>query len=130
MTTTKTDTLAAMMLKIAQLEADNAALKAQSKVKGLTMKVSEKGALSVYGMGRFPTTLYPNQWERLLAEAETIKTFIAAHVSEFSSKADAKAETAATPTSSVTGDSATAPKPTLKIDMTTGKAILPSGNAL
>jgi hypothetical protein len=44
----------------------------------LAMKVSEKGALSVYGMGRFPVTLYKEQWLRLLAMAEDIKAFIEA----------------------------------------------------
>jgi hypothetical protein len=40
------------------------------------MKVSEKGAVSVYGLGRFPVTLYQEQWQKLLALAEEIKTFI------------------------------------------------------
>ena len=43
---------------------------------GLTLKVSEKGALSVYGLGRFPVTLYKEQWVRLLETAEEIKVFI------------------------------------------------------
>jgi hypothetical protein len=42
----------------------------------LTFKVSEKGALSVYGMGRFPVTLYKEQWIRLLAVSDGIKEFI------------------------------------------------------
>ncbi len=41
------------------------------------MKVSEKGAVSVYGLGRFPVTLYQEQWLKLLALAEEIKEFIA-----------------------------------------------------
>jgi hypothetical protein len=40
------------------------------------MKVSEKGAVSVYGLGRFPVTLYKEQWEKLLAMAEQIKQFM------------------------------------------------------
>ena len=40
------------------------------------MKVSEKGALSVYGLGRFPVTLYREQWEKLLGMADQIRTFI------------------------------------------------------
>jgi hypothetical protein len=40
------------------------------------MKVSEKGGLSVYGLGRFPITLYPEQWTRLLGMADDIRTFI------------------------------------------------------
>lgn len=43
----------------------------------LTLKVSEKGAVSLYGMGRFPVTLYAEQWERVLGEAEQIKAFLA-----------------------------------------------------
>ena len=45
----------------------------------LAMKVSEKGALSVYGMGRFPVTLYKEQWRRLLSMADEIKAFIDAN---------------------------------------------------
>ena len=41
------------------------------------MKVSEKGGVSVYGLGRFPVTLYMEQWEKLLALADELKTFIA-----------------------------------------------------
>jgi hypothetical protein len=41
------------------------------------MKVSEKGAVSVYGLGRFPVTLYKEQWEKLLSMADEIKAFIA-----------------------------------------------------
>jgi hypothetical protein len=42
-----------------------------------SMKVSEKGALSVYGLGRFPVTLYQEQWTKLLAMSDQIKAFIA-----------------------------------------------------
>jgi len=51
-----------------------------------TMKVSEKGALSVYGMGRFPVTLYKEQWLRLVAMGEEIKSFIAANEDKLKSK--------------------------------------------
>jgi hypothetical protein len=65
------------------LQAQNAALVARlalaSKPKSITMKVSEKGALSIYGLGRFPVTLYRGQWERLIAEADTISAFIKAN---------------------------------------------------
>ena len=47
------------------LEAENASLKEQNKRNGLKMKVSQKGAVSVYGMGRFPVTLYADQWRRI-----------------------------------------------------------------
>jgi hypothetical protein len=46
------------------------ALKSNGKPNGLTYKVSAKGAISVYGMGRFPVTLYAEQWERLDSDAE------------------------------------------------------------
>lgn len=52
----------------------------------LTLKVSEKGAVSLYGMGRFPVTLYGTQWERLLNDADTIKAFLAAHASLLATK--------------------------------------------
>jgi len=50
-------------------------LQASRKSK-LTMKVSDKGAVSVYGMGRWPVTLYSQQWEKLLDAAEEIRAFI------------------------------------------------------
>ena len=61
--------------ELERLRAENEALKKSSRSK-LSMKVSEKGALSVYGMGRFPVTLYKEQWLRLLAMADDIKAFI------------------------------------------------------
>ena len=45
----------------------------------LTLKVSEKGALSLYGMGQWPVTLYRSQWERLIAAVPDIEAFIATH---------------------------------------------------
>lgn len=63
--------------QVAQLQKENAALKAsQPKPKAISFKVSEKGALSVYGLGRFPVTLYRSQWNRLLDKADDIKLFI------------------------------------------------------
>jgi hypothetical protein len=60
--------------EIERLRAENEALK---KPAGrVYFKVSEKGGLSVYGMGRFPVTLYREQWEKLLAMADDIRTFI------------------------------------------------------
>ena len=65
-----------------------AALKAAAaaKVKAITFKVSEKQALSVYGLGRFPVTLYKGQWDRLIAAMPALQAFMAAHSSEFSTK--------------------------------------------
>lgn len=60
---------------IAALKAENAKLKAV-KVKGLSLKVSSKGGLSVYGMGRWPVTLYKSQWTKLLDATEQIQQFL------------------------------------------------------
>lgn len=49
-------------------------------------KVSEKGACSVYGLGRFPVTLYSGQWQRLLAAREQLEAFLADHASELAVK--------------------------------------------
>ena len=63
--------------EIERLNAENEALKTKKGAKGtLSMKVSEKGALSVYGMGRFPVTLYKEQWIKLLGISDEIKKFI------------------------------------------------------
>lgn len=62
--------------EIERLKAENAALKTKPKAGALSMKVSEKGALSIYGMGRFPVTLYKEQWLKLLGVSEEIKKFI------------------------------------------------------
>lgn len=56
-----------------------ALLAAANAPRKLSMKVSEKGALSVYGLGRFPVTLYSGQWERLLNEADNIRSFMLAN---------------------------------------------------
>lgn len=66
-----------MKAELERLRAENEALKSTKPARGtLTMKVSEKGALSVYGMGRFPVTLYKEQWLKLLGIADEIKKFI------------------------------------------------------
>ncbi len=61
--------------EIARLRTENEQLRRQESG-GLRFKVSEKGALSVYGLGRFPVTLYKEQWLRLLAQADGIRAFI------------------------------------------------------
>jgi hypothetical protein len=64
-----------MQAEIERLRAENETLK--KPVRGqMSLKVSEKGALSVYGLGRFPVTLYREQWEKLLAIADEIRQFI------------------------------------------------------
>ena len=65
--------------KLARLEAENRALKEQVEQRRsgqLRLKISEKGGLSVYGLGRFPVTLYKEQWIRLLEQTEEIKEFL------------------------------------------------------
>ena len=63
--------------EIERLRAENARLKQQAlKAGGLTFKVSEKGAVSVYGLGRFPVTLYQEQWDKLLAQIDELRGFI------------------------------------------------------
>ena len=63
----------ALKAKLAEMAAQ---LAQANKPKALTMKVSDKGALSIYGLGRFPVTLYRSQIERLLDHAVTIRAFI------------------------------------------------------
>ena len=71
--------------ELERLRAENQALK-KTSAKGLSLKVSEKGALSVYGLGRFPVTLYKEQWGRLLDMAEEIRNFIKANDSALKAK--------------------------------------------
>lgn len=71
--------------ELARLRAENERLKQAGRGK-LAMKVSEKGALSVYGMGRFPVTLYKEQWLRLLSMADDIKAFIEANQASLKAK--------------------------------------------
>jgi hypothetical protein len=63
-------------MELERLRAENEALKAKIS-RPTSIRVSEKGAVSVYGLGRFPVTLYKEQWLKLLSMAEDIKTFIA-----------------------------------------------------
>jgi hypothetical protein len=65
--------------------AENAKLKA-SKVRALSCKVSQKGAVSVYGLGRFPVTLYRGQWERLIEHVPSIQAFIADNAGSLTTK--------------------------------------------
>jgi hypothetical protein len=68
-----------------RLRSENAALK-KGASPGSRMKVSEKGALSIYGMGRFPVTLYKEQWLKLLDMSDEIRAFIAANEAQLKSK--------------------------------------------
>jgi hypothetical protein len=64
-----------LQAEIERLKSENEALKNRGS-KGISMKVSEKGAVSIYGMGRFPVTLYQEQWLKLLDMADDIRAFI------------------------------------------------------
>jgi hypothetical protein len=75
----------ALQAELERLRAENEALKARAR-KGSAIRVSEKGAVSVYGLGRFPVTLYKEQWEKLLDMAEEIRAFIAEHEGELKTK--------------------------------------------
>ena len=66
-----------LQAEIERLRAENEAFKRGPRGGGVTLKVSEKGGVSVYGLGRFPVTLYKEQWQKLLSMAEEIKKFIA-----------------------------------------------------
>ena len=65
-----------MIAEIERLKAENSALKVVKPAKALSFKVSTKGAVSVYGLGRFPVTLYKQQWERLIAAFPELETFL------------------------------------------------------
>jgi len=80
-----TDEAGDMKAELERLRAENEALK-KTKQKGLTLKISEKGGLSVYGLGRFPVTLYKEQWLRLLDMADEIRTFIEANGDKLKTK--------------------------------------------
>ena len=75
-----------MKAELERLRAENAALKKTSAPKGLSLKISEKGGLSVYGLGRFPVTLYKEQWKRLLDITDEIKQFIASNEDKLKTK--------------------------------------------
>ncbi len=65
-----------LQAELERLRTENEALKAKM-LRATSIKVSEKGAVSVYGLGRFPVTLYKEQWLKLLGMADDIKKFIA-----------------------------------------------------
>ena len=74
-----------MQAELERLRAENETLKRPARGQ-MSMRVSEKGALSVYGLGRFPVTLYREQWEKLLGLADEIRLFIADHDQELKKK--------------------------------------------
>ena len=76
---------AEMKAELERLTKENASLKERTS-KGISLKVSEKGGVSVYGMGRFPITLYKEQWIKLLDLSDEIRTFLKAHDAELKTK--------------------------------------------
>lgn len=80
-----------MRSEIERLRAENERLRQQQgKARGVTLKVSEKGGVSVYGMGRFPVTLYKEQWLKLLDMADEIRAFIRENESKLKTKPGAE----------------------------------------
>jgi hypothetical protein len=74
-----------LQAEVEKLRAENAALKART-TRGVSIKVSEKGGVSVYGLGRFPVTLYKEQWAKLLDLADEIRAFLKEHDAELKTK--------------------------------------------
>jgi hypothetical protein len=74
--------------ELEKLRAENERLKSQ-RGRSVSLKVSEKGGVSVYGLGRFPVTLYKEQWAKLLAMTDEIKAFLKEHDAELKAKPDA-----------------------------------------
>lgn len=73
--------------ELERLKAENERLKSRSS-RGVTLKVSEKGGVSVYGLGRFPVTLYKEQWTRVLDMADDIRAFMKENDATLKAKAD------------------------------------------
>jgi len=74
-------------MELERLRAENERLKAQH-TRGVSLKVSEKGGVSVYGLGRFPVTLYKEQWAKLLDMADDIRAFIKENESKLKAKGE------------------------------------------
>ena len=80
------EVLAALKAQLAFVQAENANLKAKSTQKGSLCKITDKGGLSVYGLGRFPVTLYKSQWIKLIAMIGEIQAFIDANQDKLGEK--------------------------------------------
>lgn len=74
-----------LQAELDKLRAENEALK-KAGSRGISLKVSQKGAVSLYGMGRFPVTLYKEQWLKILEMSDTIRTFITDNDSSLKAK--------------------------------------------
>lgn len=84
-------TLEQMQAQIQALMARNAELEAALPKPKMAIKVSAKGAISVYGLGRFPVTLYMSQWQALFERREDIEKFIVDNLAALAKKEDANA---------------------------------------
>jgi hypothetical protein len=76
-----------LQAEIERLRAENEQLKGQ-RGRSVSLKVSEKGGVSVYGLGRFPVTLYKEQWAKLLAMSDEIQAFMKEHDKDLKTKGD------------------------------------------
>ena len=76
-----------LQAELERLKAENERLKAQQASR-VSLKVSQKGGVSLYGLGRFPVTLYKEQWAKLLDMADEIRIFIREHDTELKAKPD------------------------------------------
>lgn len=75
--------------EIERLKAENERLK-KGGSRGTSLKVSDKGGVSVYGLGRFPVTLYKEQWTKLLDMADDIRAFMKDNDAKLKTKGDPK----------------------------------------
>ena len=82
--TAKADSNAELLAELERLRKENAELKKKAPL--ITFKVSPKGGVSVYGLGRFPVTLYRSQWEQLLDQKDAIMEFIAENAKNLTDK--------------------------------------------
>jgi hypothetical protein len=76
-----------LQAELERLKSENERLKAQQASR-VSLKVSQKGGVSLYGLGRFPVTLYKEQWAKLLDMADEIRAFIREHDTELKAKPD------------------------------------------
>lgn len=74
-----------LLAELERLRRENVSLQASTE-RDCAMKVGAKGGVSVYGLGRFPVTLYKEQWEKLLAAEADIRRFLLDHQSELATK--------------------------------------------
>lgn len=75
--------------KVLRLEAENAAMATRLAARShLALKVSEKGAVSLYGIRRFPVTFYKSEWERIIGHVDQVKAFIEVNAASLSVKGD------------------------------------------